>query len=465
METITEFIANILTPIVDLGPLFMIFVVFTFIGLLVRLGPVRAFRNGLMISVGFSGVYIIVDYFLAEVAPAALALAERFGGVFTYTDIGWAAFASFAFSSPFAYGVIALSLVINLVMITLNLTDTLNLNIWDTWEATIGTLIVYGITGNILVSFLFAGMMLWITLMVCDWYAHKGYPEKFYNFPNITFYQGFNSIWGMFGHACAKILDKIPWTSQAKFTPELIQEKYGVIGEPAVLGGIIGLLMGIGAGFEWGQVVMLMISLATALVLLPRMSGIVMEALVPVSEAAADFMRKRTHGKSLFIGVDPAIAVGHTTVLAVTVLMVPILIIMSLIIPGAVNVPLADLPALLFMWVYVAAPNKGDLLRTLITAIVMGFLGIFASMKVAPWLSMVAVNSGVSVPPGTGVTSWFGHLDPTFLPAGLIGEALPTIGTVGVVIIVAVVVAGSTAIRLNYNMRKKRELAVLASAD
>ena len=56
METITNFIANILTPIVDLGPLFMIFVVFTFIGLLVRLGPMRAFRNGLMISVGFSGV-------------------------------------------------------------------------------------------------------------------------------------------------------------------------------------------------------------------------------------------------------------------------------------------------------------------------------------------------------------------------------------------------------------------------
>jgi hypothetical protein len=101
----------------------------------------------------------------------------------------------------------------------------------------------------------------------------------------------------------------------------------------------------------------------------------------------------------------------------------------------------------------------------LITAIIMGFLGIFASMKVAPWLSMVAVNSGVSVPAGTGVTSWFGHLDPTFLPAGLIGEALPTIGLVGVVIIVAAVIAGSTAIRINYNLRKKRELAVLAAAD
>lgn len=462
MEGFGETLSTILGPIVDLGPLFMIFVVFSLIGLLVRLGPMKALRNGLMISVGFSGVYIIVDFFLAEVAPAAQALAERFGGVFTYTDIGWAAYASFAFSSPLAYGVIAISLAINLLMITTNLTDTLNLNIWDTWEATIGALIVYGLTGNLLASFIFAGLMCWLTLMVCDWYAHKGYPEKFYGFPNITFYQGFNSIWGMYGHLWARILDKLPWTSQAKFTPEYVQEKFGVIGEPAVLGGLIGLLMGIGASYAWGQVVMLMISLATALVLLPRMSGIVMEALVPVSEAAAEFMRARTKGKELFIGVDPAIAVGHTTVLAVTVLMVPVLIILSLAIPFAVNVPLADLPALLFMWVYVAAPNRGDLLRTFITAISMGILGIFAQVKVAPWLSMVAANSGVSIPAGTGVTSWFGHLDPTFLPAGLIGESLATIGIAGEVAIVAVVVAFTVFLRVRFLRNRKAQAAEAA---
>ena len=91
-------ISKLLQPIVDLGPLFLIFVVFSLIGLIVRLGMVKALRNGLMIAAGFQGVYIIVDFFLAKVGPAALALAERFGGVFTYTDIGWAAFAAFSFA-------------------------------------------------------------------------------------------------------------------------------------------------------------------------------------------------------------------------------------------------------------------------------------------------------------------------------------------------------------------------------
>ncbi len=60
---------SILDPIMSAGPLFMIFIVFTVIGLVVRLGFLSAVRNGLMIAVGFNGVYIVVDYFLARLRP------------------------------------------------------------------------------------------------------------------------------------------------------------------------------------------------------------------------------------------------------------------------------------------------------------------------------------------------------------------------------------------------------------
>lgn len=456
-----QIFSTILDPVLNAGPLFMIFVVFTVIGLFVRLGPVRAIRNGLMISVGFSGVYIIVDYFLAKVAPAATALAERFGGVFTYTDIGWAAFASFAFSSPLAYAVIAISLGVNLLMIFTNMTDTLNLNIWDTWEATIATLIIFGLTGNALVALVFSGMLAWLNLMISDWYALKGYCAD-YGFEGISFYQGTNVSWGIFAHYVARLLDKIPATSKATFTPEYVQEKFGVIGEPAVLGGIIGALMGIGAGFFWTDVVMLMISLATALVLLPMMSGIVMQALVPVSEAAAKFMKEKTGGRELFIGVDPAIAVGNTTVLATTVLMVPVLLLLAFIIPGAVNVPLADLPALLFFWVFVAAPNRFDMLRTFVTTILMGIIGTFVSIAVAPWLTMVAINQGLEVAEGTGVTSWFGHLTPEFLFAGLYGSNFNTLGLPGLIVIIAVVVLATGALRMRHNKAMKAKATAAA---
>jgi hypothetical protein len=135
------------------------------------------------------------------------------------------------------------------------------------------------------------------------------------------------------------------------------------------------------------------------------MSGIVMQALVPVSQAAAEFMQARTNGKNLFIGVDPAIAVGHTSVLATTALMVPVMIILAFIVPGTLSVPLADLPALLFFWVFAAAPNKGDMLRTFITTVLMGLIATVSGIFIAPWADAVAKLQGVENV--TGATSTF----------------------------------------------------------
>ncbi len=452
---------TIMEPVVNLGALFMIFVVFTLIGLIVKLGVVKSIRNGLMIAVGFQGVYIIVDFFLAGVGPAATALTERFGGVFTYTDVGWGAYAAFAFGHPIAYPIIAISLGVNLVMILLNLTDTLNLNIWDTWEATICALIVLALTNSWPAALIVATGWCWVNLMVTDWYANKGYPEKFYGFANIAFYQGFNVWWGMFAHAVSTLLDKIPGASSAKYTPEYVQEKFGAIGEPVVLGGIIGILMGIGAGFEWGQVIMLAIKLATALVLLPMMSGIVMQALVPVSQAAAEFMQQKTKGKSLFIGVDPAIAVGHTSVLATTALMVPVMIILAFVIPGTLSVPLADLPALLFFWVFAAAPNKGDMLRTFITTILMGIIATISGIFIAPWADAVAKLQGVENV--TGATSTFLYFCQDMLVSGFLAENYNFLGVGGITVIMVVIMAIGTFFRLRYNANKKKQLVAAAA--
>jgi PTS system galactitol-specific IIC component len=463
MENIGTIVQTILKPIVDLGALFMIFCVFTIIGLIVRLGPVKAIRNGLMIAVGFQGVYIIVDFFLAGVGPAASALTARFGGVFTYTDIGWGAYAAFAFGHPIAYAIIALSLGVNLVMLALNLTDTLNLNIWDTWEATISSLIVLALTNNVLAALIVGTGWCYVNLMVSDWYANMGYPEKFYGFANIAFYQGFNVWWGMFAHAISKLLDKIPGTKNAKFTPEFVQEKFGAVGEPAVLGGIIGVLMGIAAGLEWGQVVMLMIKLATALVLLPMMSGIVMQALVPVSEAAAEWMQKKTKGKQVYIGVDPAIAVGHTSVLATTALMVPVMIILAFIIPGTKSVPLADLPALLFFWVFAAAPNKGDMLRTFITTILMGIIATVCGIFIAPWADAVAKLQGVENV--TGATSTFLYFCQDMLVSGFLAENFKVIGIPGIIVVMVVIMGVGTFFRLRYNSKKRAAINAVSAAS
>jgi hypothetical protein len=110
----------------------------------------------------------------------------------------------------------------------------------------------------------------------------------------------------------------------------------------------------------------------------------------------------------------------------------------------------------------VVAPNKFDMVRTLITTTLMGLYGTFAAMLgVAKWSTLVAVNQGVEVAEGTGVTSWFNHLCPEMLVAGFLGENYGTIGMPGLIAFCVVVVAITIGFRLRY--LKNLKIATVAA--
>ena len=449
-------LGDILTPYMDLGALFMIFLVFTLIGLVIGLGILNAIRNGLMVAVGFNGVYIVVDFFVAAITPAATILSEKFGGVFEITDVGWGAMAAVAWSNPIAYAVVIFSVILNLILVFANLTDTINLNIWDLWEANFCAVIVLALGGNAITALVVALCWSVVSLYLADWYGHMGYSDKFYGFQNITLYQGVNDIWGPFGWLMAKILDKIPGLKAAKFTPEYIQDKFGVIGEPAVLGGLIGIFMGVLAGLWWADIVMLMINISTGLVVIPMMSGIVMQALVPVSEKASEILQKKTGGRNLFIGVDCAIAVGHSAVLATTTLMIPLMIVFAFIIPGARMMPLADLPSLLFFWVYIVAPCGGDIIRCLIACIVAGLIVTVLLLKVAPYGAAASALQGVG---GGKVASTFLGFCPDMWVTGMLQEHFSDGGVVAVMIVITLAFTA-----LSFIFKANRRKAIKAAA-
>ena len=428
-----ETISKILQPYLDLGPLFMIFFVFTIMGIVLKLGILNSIRTGLMFSVGFNGIYIVVDFFLNSITPAAYALSEKFGGVFTYTDVGVGAVNTTAWSHPIAYVIMIASVLLNLVMIVLNLTDTINLNIWDFWEADFCALIIIALTGNYIVALVVACTWSIVSLWLSDWWGHKGYTEDFYGFDGLTLYQGVNNVWGMFGYAVSKVLDKLPFVDNPRFTPEKIQEKLGVLGEPVVIGGFIGMLMGIGAGFWWGDIVLLMINLATGMVILPMSAGIIMQALVPITEATNAFLEKRTGGsRSLYVGVDCAVAVGNTTNLAIIALMIPVMLVLAFIIPGMMMVPLGDLSNCTYFWVYIIAPNKGDILRSMIACTLAGILAHLMMSKQVAYVSAATAMMGV----GNGrIGSTFLGFCPDTWFTGLIAENFTSVGIVLIMIV------------------------------
>ena len=105
------------------------------------------------------------------------------------------------------------------------------------------------------------------------------------------------------------------------------------------------------------------------MVLLPRMISIMMEGLLPISNAAQEFCEKRLHGKKIWIGIDASTLMGNPCNMTVIMLMTPIVTIMS-IIPGNRMLAVASLVAVPWFIIPLAYYAKDNILHTLIAAIV-----------------------------------------------------------------------------------------------
>lgn len=69
------------------------------------------------------------------------------------------------------------------------------------------------------------------------------------------------------------------------------QKRFGVFGEPILIGSVLGIVIGVLAGYDVTKVLTLGVSLGAVLVLIPKMAALLMEGLIPISDAASEFIQ------------------------------------------------------------------------------------------------------------------------------------------------------------------------------
>jgi PTS system galactitol-specific IIC component len=192
-----------------------------------------------------------------------------------------------------------------------------------------------------------------------------------------------------------------------------------VFGDPVILGLMIGLVLGILAFYNAGtfaevlvKVLQTAMNLAAVMLLLPRMVQILMEGLIPISEAAREFMQRRATGREIYIGLDSAILIGHPAAISTALLLVPIAILMSLILPGN-QVILFDLAVIPFV-VAGFAIMHGNIFRMVI------FIVSWGSVSTSPLygpITAAAVEAGFAMPEGASqiasIADGCGRLSPS----------------------------------------------------
>lgn len=159
--------------------------------------------------------------------------------------------------------------------------------------------------------------------------------------------------------------------------------------------------------------------MGAVLVLIPKMAAMLMEGLLPVSEAAQEFIQNKFKNRTrLYIGLDSAVGIGNPATLSVALLLVPITVLLAAIIPGNKVIPFADLAVIPFSLVLVTPITKGNVFRNLIIGLLIVSCGLLIATNLAPLHTQLAINANFKMPEGKAMISvfvmeqipWLGYL-------------------------------------------------------
>lgn len=424
----------------DLGAAVVLPVLIALFGLALGQKFSRSVRSGVLIGVGFVGINLVVGLLGTAVSPAAQAMAGRLDVNLDIVDVGWPSSAAIAFGSQVGAAIIPFCLLLNVVLLLVGLTRTFDIDLWNYWHFALAGALVAVVMDSFWWGLFAAGIAMIVTLSLADLAAPL--VQKYFGFPDISFPHGTAAPYALLAIPLNRAMDKIPGLNKVEADPAAIQKRFGVFGETLFLGLVIGLLLGIaGYGFDDPRadsiaILQLGINVAAVMVILPRMVAILMEGLVPVSEAARGFMQKRFPGRTYYIGLDAAIAVGQPAVIATSLILVPVTLLVAIALAPLGNrvLPLVDLATIPFIVAVMVPIFRGNILRSVIGGAIAIGGGLFIATAISGTFTRVALDSGFQNESGsnrisslvdganplTGALVGMGELGPIGAGAGLL---------------------------------------------
>lgn len=390
-----NYVMKVFNFFIDAGPTVMLPVIITIIGMIFGLKISRAFKSGLTLGIGFAGIKLILDFMTTNVGPAAKAMVERTGVKLDALDVGWGSIAAITWASPIIAILIFAILLVNIVLLILKRTHTLDVDIWNYHHMAIVGVMVYFVTKNVFLGVGAAVLMAIITFKISDW--SQPMVEDFFGIPGVSLptVSALSSL--VIAWPLNWLLDRIPLFRNSKFTIKDAQKYLGFFGDSMIMGGIIGLAIGALAGYDIKAILQLGVSMAAVLVLIPKMTSLFMEGLMPISDAAQKWSQEKFKGRKLFIGLDAAVVVGNPDVITTALIIIPLTIATALVLPGNRVLPFADLAVVPFRVAMVVALTRGNLLKNIIIGLVITASLLWCGSATSPVLTAIAKNVGINL--------------------------------------------------------------------
>lgn len=370
---------------IGLGSTVFIPIIIFILGLCVRLKPSKAFISAITLGVGFIGLNLVVDLLQTAMGPAIKLMVSRYDLSLSIIDVGSGPGGPLAFSSTLGVMLIPIALGMNLVLIWLGLTKTLNIDIWNLWQPTFIGLLVWAASNNYIYAIVAMMAAFCLELLMAD--LTQRWVSKFFGLPGMSITHTMALSATLLAVPLNWLFDRIPGFNKLDASPEKIKKRFGIIGDPLVIGAVIGIIIGLLAGYDVSKTLNLGVTVAAVLKLLPKMISMFMESLTPIAEATQAFTEKHLHGKIVNIGMDAALTVGHPAVAATSVLMIPIALFLAVILPGNKVLPMGDLTLFVYVFTLLVGAFKGNIIRSLIGGAIYTIPMLYLSTWLAPMVT------------------------------------------------------------------------------
>ncbi|MDR1039572.1 MAG: PTS galactitol transporter subunit IIC [Deltaproteobacteria bacterium] len=449
--------------VVDLGPSVMLPLVMTVLALCFRVSFGRALRSGMMIGVGFVGIGLVIGLLTNNLGPAAHDMSQRFGMSLSVVDIGWPGASPLTWASRVAVLAIPVAILVNLLMLFTRTTRVVNVDIWNIWHFAFTGALVNLATGSLAWGIFGVVVHSALAYKFGDWFAPV--LEEYYELDGIAVPHGTSAYMGPVAVPIDWAIDKIPGIRDININAGVIERKFGAFGEPMVMGGILGCVIGGLAGYDLRGLLTLGIQMAAVMVLMPKVVKCIMEGLLPISEAAKRSLQKRFSGGNFYIGLDPAILLGDSQVISAGLIFVPLTIVIALLMPGNEVLPFGDLATIGFFIAMAVGIHKGNLFRTLISGTVIMIITIWIANQTIALNTMLAksVGSSLVVNDATRIASLDQGGSPiTYLLTQILGEM--NVNGFMVITLIYVFCVLFTALIYRSRMAKKRAALAVEGA-
>ena len=381
---------QVFSYIISLGASVMMPILFTIIGLCIGLKFGKSLKSGLYVGVGFVGLGIVTALLTNNFGDPLSEISHLYDLQLGVFDMGWPAAAAVAYNTAVGALIIPICLGVNFLMLITKTTRTVNIDLWNYWHFAFIGAVAYFVMDQSLAWGYFAAIVCYInTLVMADLTATKfqGYYE---NMEGISIPQPFCQSFTAFAIGINWLLDRIPGFSKLDIDAEGLKKKFGVLGEPLVLGVIVGALIGALAQLDIKKVLFLGVTMGAVMELIPRITRLFIDGLMPISEKTQEVVKKKFNGKKVYIGMSPALVIGHPTTLVVSLLLIPVTLGMAVILPGNEFLPLASLAGMFYVFVMVLPYTKGNVVKTFIIGLVALAIGLWFVTDMAPAFTQAA---------------------------------------------------------------------------